>query len=233
MMVGAAAAVEWSRMVAPELKRIGDLAGCAAPVLAGVATMAAGPGVAVAGVTVAGLALAGAFAVLRGRGAAMAAFVYPYIGGAIIALIWLRGLADTGLGLVYWLFFAVWATDVGGYAAGRIIGGPKLAPTVSPNKTWAGVAGGVICAVCFAAAIALLFAASRPIFGLVMAVVVSLVAQLGDLFESGMKRHYGVKNSGQLIPGHGGVLDRIDGLLAAAPFLALFQATVGERIGWW
>ncbi len=233
MVVGIAAAVEWGRMVAPELGLVGDVAGCAAPVLAGVTTMAAGPGAGAAGLAAVGLVLAGAFMRLGGRRAGAAAFAYPYIGGGIIALIWLRGLPDIGLGLVCWLFFAVWATDVGGYAAGRIIGGPKLAPAVSPNKTWAGVAGGIVWAVCFAGAIGLLFAASRPIVGLAMAVAVSLVAQLGDLFESGMKRRYGVKNSGQLIPGHGGVLDRIDGLLAAAPFLALFQALVGETIGWW
>ena len=233
ILVGILAALEWVRMVAPGLGLVGDAAACAAPVLAGIAAMALGPAFGAAGLAVAAAVVAVVADRFGGRRAAVAAFVYPYVGGAIVALIWLRGLPDIGMGMTYWLLFAVWASDVGGYTVGRIVGGPKLAPSVSPNKTWAGVAGGLVWAACFTAAVAHLFAASRPLFGLGAAIGVSLVAQLGDLFESGMKRHYGVKNSGQLIPGHGGVLDRIDGMLAAAPVLAVFQAMVGESIGWW
>ena len=123
---------------------------------------------------------------------------------------------------VFWLLAVVWATDIGAYAFGRMIGGPKLAPSVSPNKTWAGAVGGLISAVLASSGLLLWgYGLSTTALLAVSAALLSVVSQAGDLFESGLKRHYGVKDSGTLIPGHGGAMDRFDGLWFAAPLAAL------------
>ncbi len=114
--------------------------------------------------------------------------------------------------LVLWVFAVTWATDILAYAAGRSIGGPKLAPRISPNKTWAGLIGGVAGAAAFGWLVAWYFALGTPF--LWVGAAMGVVAQLGDLYESWEKRRAGVKDSGGLLPGHGGVLDRLDGLLA-------------------
>ena len=113
--------------------------------------------------------------------------------------------------LVFWLMLVTWATDIFAYFAGRAIGGPKLAPRISPNKTWAGLIGGMAGAAVVGAVAAWLFELD-PIFTFAGALM-GLVAQLGDLYESRVKRRLGVKDSGTILPGHGGVLDRLDGLL--------------------
>src|SRR3546814_641959 len=161
------------------------------------------------------------------------AFGIPYVGFAAVALLWLRQQPVFGLELVLWLSISVWATDIGGYVAGRTIGGAKLAPRISPNKTWAGFFGAVVGAGVFGGLVALVFRAEMPLLAAVLAGILAVVAQLGDLFESAIKRKFGAKDSGRLIPGHGGMLDRIDGLIAAAPVLALFHSTLGGMVGWW
>jgi phosphatidate cytidylyltransferase len=128
----------------------------------------------------------------------------------------LRNDSPYGLVAVVWLFAVVWAGDTGAYFAGRAIGGPKLAPAVSPNKTWSGAIGGAVAGV--GAGMLVLLAAGfqlRPMHILV-AFVVSAAAQAGDLVESAIKRQFGVKDASRLIPGHGGLMDRVDGLLFAA-----------------
>lgn len=144
-----------------------------------------------------------------------------------IAMLWLeRGAAQHGLGgraTIFFLLAVVWASDVGAYAAGRTIGGPKLAPKLSPNKTWAGSIGGLVGAMLVGLAAAAL--AQKPAMPIVaVSFVVAVAAQIGDLAESFAKRHFHVKDSGAIIPGHGGLLDRLDSLLAAAPVLALILA---------
>ncbi|WP_262695110.1 phosphatidate cytidylyltransferase [Kordiimonas aquimaris] len=146
-----------------------------------------------------------------------------YIGLAILSLMWLRHLDNDGL-LVIWLFFAVWAMDVGGYFAGKSIGGPKLAPSISPKKTWAGLIGGMLLAALVSLVISYLFGWGTPLNFAIAGAVVALVAQLGDLYESAIKRHMDIKDSGSIIPGHGGILDRVDGIIFAAPFTALVIA---------
>lgn len=116
---------------------------------------------------------------------------------------------------VVWLLLIVWANDVAAYAAGRSIGGPKLAPRLSPNKTWAGFAGGVAAAGLAGGLAGWATGASLALLS-GMSLLLGVAAQLGDLAESWAKRHFGVKDSGRLIPGHGGLLDRVDGLLAAS-----------------
>jgi phosphatidate cytidylyltransferase len=116
--------------------------------------------------------------------------------------------------LVFWVFVVTWATDIMAYFAGRAIGGPKLAPRVSPNKTWAGLLGGMAGAGLFGWLMAWYFE-MEPLFHWLGAPM-GAIAQAGDLYESWEKRRAGVKDSGTLLPGHGGVLDRLDGLLAVA-----------------
>ena len=132
---------------------------------------------------------------------------------ALLSLSWVWEM------LVFWVFAITWATDIFAYFAGRSIGGPKLAPRVSPNKTWAGLIGGMAGAGLCGWALA--YAFQMEWFFLWMGAPLGLVAQIGDLYESWEKRRAGVKDSGSLLPGHGGVLDRLDGLLAVALATAL------------
>ena len=121
--------------------------------------------------------------------------------------------------LVFWVFIVTWATDILAYFAGRAVGGPKLAPRISPNKTWAGLIGGAAGAALLGWLAAIWFE-MEPIFHW-LGGPLGVIAQLGDLYESWVKRRAGVKDSGTILPGHGGVLDRLDGLLAAALALTL------------
>jgi phosphatidate cytidylyltransferase len=147
------------------------------------------------------------------------------MGGFAAAMLALRHAPNANL--VMYVLITVWATDIGAYVTGRVIGGPKLAPSISPNKTWAGLLGGMLCAaLCSYVFIVHLAEAGTPsgaLIAAVFALLLALVAQIGDLFESAVKRHTGVKDSGSLIPGHGGILDRIDGLVFAAILAALVQ----------
>lgn len=151
-----------------------------------------------------------------------------YIGLACLALLWLRSVPQDGRDLVFWLLAVVWATDIGAYFAGRGIGGPKLAPAISPNKTWAGLIGGVLSAALVGVLAAGLLGrdATLPVVG---GMVLAVVAQGGDLLESWCKRRFGVKDSSHIIPGHGGILDRVDGLLAVFPVAFLYFWAVGTQ----
>jgi phosphatidate cytidylyltransferase len=155
-----------------------------------------------------------------------------YILLSAAALLWLRVDAGAGRANVVFVLLVVWATDIGAYLIGRLVGGIPLAPSISPAKTWSGAAGGLACAlgVGLGAAQISLDSVWRA---LAVAAGLSIVAQAGDLLESGVKRHFGVKDSSRLIPGHGGLLDRLDGLLAAAPVAALLAATLGRGVELW
>jgi phosphatidate cytidylyltransferase len=155
-----------------------------------------------------------------------------YILTAAAALLWLRSDAAAGSANVLFVVLTVWATDTGAYLCGRLIGGAKLAPAVSPGKTWSGAAGGLACALGVGLGAAEL--TESPVWrALALAAGLSVAAQAGDLLESGIKRHFGVKDSSHLIPGHGGLLDRLDGLLAAAPVAALLAVAVGRGVELW
>ena len=147
-----------------------------------------------------------------------------YLGLPCVALIWLRNDGSAGREVVFWLMIVVWAADTGAYIAGRLIGGPRLAPRVSPNKTWAGLAGGVGLAAATSAGFA--GASGQPSLFAPAAVgaVMGFAAQAGDLAESWVKRKFGVKDTSKLIPGHGGLLDRVDGLLMVVLVVALIAA---------
>jgi len=140
-----------------------------------------------------------------------------YAGLAGIALAMLRGADAAGLWAILFLFAVVWVTDIAAYFVGRAIRGPKLAPRISPGKTWSGAIGGALGGVVAGMAVAFFADARMGLMTIaLLAFVLSVVAQLGDLFESHLKRRFFVKDSGSLIPGHGGVMDRVDGLVAAA-----------------
>lgn len=149
-----------------------------------------------------------------------------WIAAGAIAFLWLAGDPLTGRGTALWLLALVWANDTAAYVAGRLIGGPKLASRISPNKTWAGFGGGVLGAGAIGWAAALIGGA-RPEIVAPASLLLAAAAQLGDLAESAAKRHFGVKDSSQLIPGHGGLLDRVDGLLAAAALAGLITVAAG------
>ena len=154
-----------------------------------------------------------------GSGWMVAGFIYALI--PALSLLWIRDRAPQGLELLLWVFIVTWATDIGAYFAGRAIGGPKLAPSISPNKTVAGLVGGMISAALAGYAWVELTRMSAVLFWL--APLFALAAQAGDLFESGLKRRAGIKDSGTWLPGHGGALDRLDGLVVVAALTALVQ----------
>lgn len=212
---------EWVRMIAPTL-RGWPVVGAAAALTVGLAVDAVwGPGYGIPVLIVAGVS---AWLLLRRGGrfpAGRVALGLPYIGTAGVAFLWLRELPDIGLIVTAWLFLVVAAVDIGGLVVGRTVGGPKLAPRISPKKTWSGLIGAVVAAMIVGGAVAGLLDRGNIVWMVVLAGSLGIVAQLGDLLESAVKRHYGLKDSGGIIPGHGGILDRIDGLLAAAPALAV------------
>ena len=150
------------------------------------------------------------------------------------ALLWVRGDPSVGRVNLLFLLSLVWASDIGAYLVGRLIGGPKLAPRISPGKTWSGAVGGVVASVLVGlAAVAWLPTQAGPGWIAAITVLFCVIGQLGDLAESWAKRHFGVKDSGTLIPGHGGLLDRLDALLAVAPFAALLALGLGRGVLFW
>ncbi|MSP01506.1 MAG: hypothetical protein EXR07_10725 [Acetobacteraceae bacterium] len=144
--------------------------------------------------------------------------------------------ADPLVGLPNTLFMLVviWASDIGAYTVGRLMGGPKLAPAISPGKTWSGAAGGLMAAGVAGFAAAACFSSDfSSSHAVLMTIGLGVVSQAGDLLESAVKRQYGVKDSGHLIPGHGGLLDRLDALLVVAPVAAMLAFSVGRGVVLW
>lgn len=145
----------------------------------------------------------------------------PYIVLGMGSLVWLYVLF--GEVITLWFVLAVWSVDIGGYVVGSTVKGPKLAPSISPNKTWSGLLGGMLFAMLTSAATAYFFNRGAYAEFMVLGAVLAVVSQCGDLLESKVKRYLNVKDSSNLIPGHGGIFDRVDGLIFSAPFvLAIF-----------
>lgn len=237
MMVAVAGAVlawEWTRLVGAGRFGVTGIAVAVVVLAAGAAAARGRPEFGM-GLSLAGAGLVLALASLGGRDNRRWHAVGPiYIGIPVVALIWLRGHEQAGLAAILWLLATVWATDTGAYFAGRLIGGPKLAPRFSPNKTWAGLFGAMAAAAAVGWAAGAIVPDGPP--GLALALtgaVLAVVAQAGDLLESWIKRCFGAKDSSALIPGHGGLFDRVDGLLTAAVALAAFQClTDGLMLAW-
>lgn len=214
-------AVEWARLAgaAPPTGGVITAVAAGAPIIA-VLALAAGAGSwALAAVLLAPLLGIGVAASLGGDHLDRVAGGAVYVGLPALALVWLRSDVAAGAAYVLWLLLVVWCTDICAYFVGRSIGGPKLWPRISPGKTWAGLLGGIGGAGLIGG-LAALAAGAGFWFAAATASVLAVVAQIGDLFESALKREAGVKDSGHLIPGHGGLLDRIDGLVFAAPVFA-------------
>jgi phosphatidate cytidylyltransferase len=154
-----------------------------------------------------------------------------YVAATVLALFWLRHEPEWGRATMLWLMGCVVAVDTGAYFAGRTIGGPKLVPLISPQKTWAGLGGGMVASAAVGLIAAIILQAN--IVNLVIwSALVAPVAQFGDIVESAVKRYFGVKDSGSIIPGHGGILDRIDGLMMAAIVLAVARVLSHSVLPW-
>jgi len=150
-----------------------------------------------------------------------------------IFLLWLEQKDSDGRNTLLWVFALVWATDIGAYAVGRLIGGPQLAPRWSPRKTWSGLLGGIGCAAIAGWVTARALGAAPVLPLILLSAGLAVVEQFGDLAESVAKRRFGVKDASSLIPGHGGLLDRLDGLLAVIPAVALLTWVGGGNVLTW
>ena len=234
---GAAAIVvmwEWTTLVAGHDRRSVLMTGIVAVALA-VALAASSVGasddmrdlrLAAAPIVLAMGMLACAAIAPRGRGFWVAAGV-PYAGAMGLAPIVLRSDPEFGFVAMIFLFAVVWVTDVAAYFMGRAIGGPKLAPRLSPNKTWSGALGGLGGAVLAAVLVVKVGGVGSVVAAVLIAIALSIVAQIGDLSESAIKRRFGAKDAGSLIPGHGGLMDRLDGFVAAAVLACLIGLAHG------
>jgi phosphatidate cytidylyltransferase len=151
---------------------------------------------------------------------------------ALAALLWLHHQPLSGRQTILWILFCVWATDIGAYFLGRLAGGVKLAPRISPSKTWSGLIGGMCFSAVVSSACGLAFDLGDTVQLAFYGVAIAVIAQIGDLVESAAKRAAGVKDSGRLIPGHGGLLDRIDGLMAVLVAVALARLIMGAEWPW-
>jgi phosphatidate cytidylyltransferase len=212
--VGLMIAYEWSNIAFRQNPRL--FSALALTALAGAfCPPAQGLGTALATVVVFAL-IAAVMAHVEGYRGLWASIGGFYAGLPVLALTSLRGDGVDGAKLIIWILLIVWAMDIFAYFAGRIIGGPKLAPRLSPKKTWAGLAGAIAGAAIVSALFSsyVLGAVSIPL--IILGSVLAPLEQAGDMFESAFKRHFDVKDSGNLIPGHGGMMDRVDGLVAVA-----------------
>ncbi len=205
---------EWSDLVKEGLKRRFAQAAICVPLL----LLAPQPPFPGPSITVL-LAFVGMAAVLAiGAQSVRLALGMFYAGLPAVALVFLREL-DFGHEIAMWALALVWATDIGAFFVGKSIGGPKVWPAVSPKKTWSGAIGGILSAI--GAGLLFFYFGRLPLELALASGLLSVVAQAGDFFESFLKRRAGVKDSGDLLPGHGGVMDRLDGLVPVAPLVAL------------
>ncbi len=204
---------EWGRLVHG---READIVIAVNAGAAGVAAILAALGFALLGLLALLIGAILATLLSLGRNSAFAALGVLYAGLPAVALIWLRSDAALGLLAVIFLVVIVVTADTAGFLAGRLLGGPKLWPNVSPNKTWAGLGGALIASALVAALFWFAVPGGSAAHLATTGAVLALVAQLGDLGESALKRRFGAKDSSSILPGHGGVMDRVDGLVAAA-----------------
>jgi phosphatidate cytidylyltransferase len=225
VIAAAVLAWEWSGLVLPARGASGWLLVAVLPLLvAGGAfvtleSLAAG--------LLAGIVLCGVVGLVERRRHAAALWLAGgvlYLAPSCLALLLLRREEPEGLLFVIFVVLTVWAADIGAYFIGKAVGGKKLLPSVSPNKTWAGLFGGMAAAAATGTAVSLLFSQADLTGAATLGAGIAVIDQIGDLFESGIKRRFGRKDSSGLIPGHGGLLDRVDGLMPAAVVVLLLVA---------
>lgn len=230
-MAGVGVAVEWGKLTSGESDGPATLVLGATTALAAVSTMLDYPGQAL------GIAVLGTLLLLGWTRKALLGLGALCIGGAVIALIWLRGAPVVGLANVLFVVAVAVCSDTGAYIAGRALGGPKLAPGISPGKTISGALGGLVSASLAGMAVAAWFnpagqAGSAPHAAL-LGGLLGIVAQTGDLGGSWLKRRAGVKDSSQLIPGHGGLLDRLNALMLVAQATVILALALGRGVVLW
>ncbi|MFA5899101.1 MAG: phosphatidate cytidylyltransferase [Hyphomicrobium sp.] len=223
LLCGLVMSWEWGRLVRAASFDLGFFIHALAVTLAVVLAGAGYAALALATLVIAAITLIPLYV---GRGARLSALGVFYVGLPAVSLLWMRSDEPFGFTAVLFIFAVVWSSDTAAYAAGRGIGGPKLMPRVSPNKTWAGLIG----ALTAGAIVGAVFAGLEPGAGALRLVLVgvglALVAQAGDLAESALKRLFNLKDASDLIPGHGGFMDRMDGLVAAAVTAALLALVI-------
>ena len=235
VLTSAAAAImgwEWARLCRGEVLRDGG-AGVIG-IVCGIILIAVLGGIGAA-MAVAPIGALAVFAMARGaqvREAPWLAIGTLWIALPCILFLWLAGRAE-GRELLLWMLAIVWVTDIGAYAAGRTLGGPRLAPRWSPRKTWAGLIGGILCAGLAGWVAARLLGLPSALPLVLVSAGLAIIGQFGDLAESMAKRRFGVKDTSGLIPGHGGLLDRLDGLLAVIPAVALLTVIGGGSVLSW
>jgi phosphatidate cytidylyltransferase len=225
---------EWQRLIGGGAPRrrlaVGAAALIAAAILAGASNLPLAVGVIVVAAIVAGIRDSGGFRIWAAAGVV-------YAGSLVISICMLRLALPLGVRAIAWLFAVVWGTDVVAYFAGRLIGGPKFLPEISPSKTWSGTLTGIFGGACLGTAFLAIMEKvtawpnPAPLAALfLLGLVTAMVSQAGDLFESWAKRQFGAKDSGGLIPGHGGLMDRLDGFIAAAAWVALLGIASGLAV---
>jgi phosphatidate cytidylyltransferase len=214
---------EWGRLVRGVAFDLGFFVHAGA-VAAGIVLAAAGyAALGLAALVIAAIILVPLY---MGRGARLSALGVFYVGLPAIALLWMRGDEPYGFVAVLFIFAVVWGSDTAAYAAGRTIGGPKLWPRVSPNKTWAGFIGALAAGAASGAIFAALVGDADAVRLVLLGIGLAAVAQAGDLAESALKRLFQLKDASDLIPGHGGFMDRMDSLVAAATAAALLALLI-------
>lgn len=201
--------------------------GTAAAAVLAAGFVSVGIGALVAAAGIAALVMLGVHAQPRWTALGMAWVILPSIG-----FVWLRSDPIFGLRTVLWMLALVWAVDIAAYAVGRSIGGPKLVWWISPNKTWAGLAGGVAAALLVGLTVGALNDPATAWRITLASGGLAVVEQIGDIAESYAKRRFGAKDAGTLIPGHGGVLDRLDGMLAVISAVVLLSVAGGNEVIW-
>ena len=219
VLIAGAVFYEWTRMTRPAPARGLKLFPEALMAVLLMALALGAPALTFLALTLAGVVILAVFGALRSTGQWEATgLAYAALSG--FALAYLRGGDQAGFLAILFLFAVVWTTDTLAYFVGRAVGGPKLAPAISPGKTWSGAVGGTVAGVVAGVLVVTVAGTGNQILAGLAALLLSIVSQIGDLFESWVKRRHGAKDSSQLIPGHGGVMDRVDGLVVAA--LALY-----------
>jgi len=214
---------EWGRLVRGASFDVGFFVHAAAVTAA---IVLAGGGYAAPAIAVLAIAAITLVPLYIGRGARLSALGVFYVGLPSVALLWLRSDEPFGFTAVLFIFAVVWSSDTAAYASGRTFGGPKLWPRVSPNKTWAGFIGALCAGAASGAIFAMLEPAADPLRLILVGVALAFVAQAGDLAESALKRLFDLKDASDLIPGHGGFMDRMDSLVAAASVAGLLALTI-------
>lgn len=227
-LVGLLAAMEWARLtIATNTKSLMMLMMTVLALVFGLA-QAMSWDIAVGVLIAVAFAVMAIAAIRLDRAGFWAGLGLLYVGLPALSIAWMRTLPEPrGAIIVLWFFLVVWSTDIAAYFAGRAFGGPKLAPAISPKKTWSGAIAGLIAAGLAGLAVVAAFALPSATALVIVSIMVSALAQLSDLMESLLKRVFGRKDSGHLIPGHGGVLDRIDSYVLTAPALAFALALPG------